>query len=369
MSSIWGNNIKISIFGESHGTAIGVNIDGLPPGIEVNMEDIKMEMHRRAPGKDKISTSRCEKDEFEILSGYFNNKTTGTPLCVMIKNTNTKSKDYERTKDIARPGHADFTGNIKYFGHNDYRGGGHFSGRITAPLVFAGAIAKQILKSQNIIVGSHIKSIGDITEDSFNETQISPELLDELINKKFPTIKNTKGLEMEELILMAKAEGDSVGGIIELAVLNLAPGLGSPFFDSIESRISQMIFSIPGVKGIEFGKGFDISRMKGSAANDDLYIEEGVVKTYTNNNGGILGGISNGMPIIFRVALKPTSSIAKSQNSIDMMKNENVKIDIVGRHDPCIVIRAVPVIEAATALVILDLLMERNIHDDKFRRD
>ena len=360
MSSVWGNNIKLSIFGESHGVAIGVTIDGLPPGIELNLEDIRMEMNRRAPGKDKISTARSEKDEFEILSGFFNNKTTGTPLCIMIKNSDTHSKDYEKTKDLARPGHADFTGKVKYLGFNDYRGGGHFSGRITAPLVFAGAIAKQILKSRNIIVGSHIKSIGDITEESFNQIRLQPELLDELRNKKFPTLDDEKAVEMEALILNAKHELDSVGGIIEVGVLNSMPGLGNPFFHSVESRISHMIFSIPGVKGIEFGEGFGISRMKGSVANDEIYIEEGAVKTYTNNNGGILGGITNGMPIIFRVALKPTASIGRSQRTIDMEKNENAEINIVGRHDPCIVVRAVPVVEAATALVILDLLMDIN---------
>lgn len=363
MSSIWGNNIKLSIFGESHGPAIGANIDGLPSGIKLNMEDIRREMLRRAPGKDKISTTRSEKDEFEILSGYFNGKTTGTPLCIMIKNTNIRSKDYEKTRNIPRPGHADFTGNIRYSGFNDYRGGGHFSARLTAPIVFAGSIAKQILKAKNIIIGSHIKSIGNIIEESFDSTQVPTKLLEELKDKKFPTIEDEKAIEMEELILKTKEEQDSVGGIIEVAVLNLTPGTGSPIFDSIESRISQMIFSIPGVKGIEFGAGFEITKMKGSVSNDELYIENDNVKTYTNNNGGILGGISNGMPIIFKVALKPTPSISKIQRTIDMEKYENREINIVGRHDPCIVLRAVPVVEAATALVILDLLMEMKTWD------
>ena len=359
MSAVWGNNIKLSIFGESHGKAIGINIDGLPSGVELDLEAINKEMIRRAPGKDKISTARKEKDEFEILSGYFNNKTTGTPLCVIIQNSDTRSKDYEKMKSVVRPGHADFTGNIKYYGHNDYRGGGHFSGRITAPLVFAGAIAKQILKSYNIVVGSHIKSIGDIFEDSFNGTHIKDELLEELRNKSFPTISDEKGMEMQELIIKAKEELDSIGGVIEVGAINLMAGLGSPFFDSIESKISHMMFSIPGVKGIEFGEGFNISRMKGSEANDEFYVEDGEVKTYTNNNGGALGGITNGMPLVFRVALKPTPSIARVQRTIDMEKNENVEIKIEGRHDPCIVVRAVPVVEAAAALVILDLLMER----------
>lgn len=363
MSSIWGNNIKLSIFGESHGAAMGVNIDGIPSGIELDMEDIRREMLKRAPGKDKISTTRSEKDEFEILSGYFKGKTTGTPLCVMIKNTNARSKDYEKTKNIPRPGHADFTGNIRYSGFNDHRGGGHFSARLTAPLVFAGAIAKQILKAKNIIIGSHIKSIENITDKSFNSTQIPIKLLEELRDKRFPTIEDDKAIKMEQLILKAREEQDSVGGIIEVGVINPTVGMGSPIFYSIESRISQMIFSIPGVKGIEFGAGFHITKMKGSFANDELYIENGKVKTYTNNNGGILGGISNGMPIVFKVALKPTPSISKTQRTIDMKNYENRKINIVGRHDPCIVVRAVPVIEAATALVILDLLMEMKTWD------
>lgn len=359
MSAIWGNNIKLSIFGESHGKAIGINIDGLPSGVELDLENIKREMIRRAPGKDNISTARKEKDEFQILSGYFNNKTTGTPLCVIIPNSDQHSKDYEKMKSIVRPSHGDFTGNIKYNGYNDYRGGGHFSGRITAPIVFAGALAKQILKDKNIIVGSHIKSIGNINDDLFNKIDIKAELLEELKNKKFPVIKDEKGEEMQELILKSKEELDSVGGTIETAVINIPAGIGEPFFDSVESSIAHMIFSIPGVKGIEFGEGFNISKIRGSQANDEYYIKDNKVKTYTNNNGGILGGITNGMPIIFTTAMKPTPSIGKTQNTVDIEKKENVQIKIEGRHDPCIVPRALPVIEGATALVILDLLMER----------
>ena len=354
MSSIWGNNIKLSIFGESHGNAIGVNIDGLPSGFELDIEEIRDEMKRRAPGTGKTTTSRNEKDEFTILSGYFNNRTTGTPLCILIKNEDIKSKDY--MGNIARPSHADYTGRVKYNGYNDYRGGGHFSGRITAPLVFAGAIAKQILRQQNIIVGSHIKSIGNVKDSSFNETQIDEQLLMELKERTIPVLDKDKAIEMENLILEIKKESDSIGGIIEACVINLIPGIGSPFFDSVESRLSQMIFSIPGVKGIEFGKGFDIAEMTGSEANDEFYIEDDIVKTYTNNNGGISGGITNGMPMIFRVVFRPTPSIAKTQRTVDMEKKENIEVNIGGRHDPCIVIRAIPVVEAATALVILDLI-------------
>lgn len=364
MSSNWGNNIRLSIFGESHGNAIGINIDGLPSGIELNLEEIKFEMDRRAPGRGKTTTSRKERDKFEILSGYFNNKTTGTPLCIVISNEDSISKDYN--ENILRPGHADFTGKIKYYGANDYRGGGHFSGRITAPLVFAGAIAKQILRQKNIIIGSHLKSIGEITDSSFNQVQIDSNLLMELRNRRIPTIDNGRAIEMENLVLDIKKEQDSIGGTIEIGIINLMPGLGSPFFDSVESKLSQMIFSIPGVKGIEFGKGFDISKMKGSEANDEFYIEDNEIKTYTNNNGGILGGITNGMPLIFRVAFKPTPSIAKTQRTIDIQRKENIEVQIEGRHDPCIAIRAVPVVEAATAIVLLDLLMERNIYNNLY---
>jgi chorismate synthase len=361
MSSIWGKKIKLSIFGESHGPAIGINIDGLPPGIELDLEYIKKEMERRAPGKDILATTRKEADEFEIISGYFNNRTTGTPLCIVIKNTNIHSKDYEKIKNIARPGHADYTGKLKYHGYNDYRGGGHFSGRITAPIVFAGAIAKQILKERKILITSHIQGIGNISEESFLGIELDENIVEKLRNKRFPTINDEKARQMEELILKAKSEMDSVGGVIEVGVINPLAGLGSPFFDSVESRLSQMIFSIPGVKGIEFGAGFDITKMKGSESNDEFYYEGSSVKTHTNNNGGILGGITNGMPIIFRVAMKPTSSIARTQRTINMETKENVEINVVGRHDPTIVVRAVPVLEAATALVILDLLMEEYI--------
>ncbi|TJX13715.1 chorismate synthase [Tissierella creatinini] len=368
MSSTWGNNIKLSIFGESHGPAIGINIGGLPPGIELDLEEIKMEMKRRAPGQNQLSTPRAEKDEFEILSGFFNKKTTGTPLSMIIRNTDTRSKDYSRTKDLARPGHADYTGDIRYFGHNDYRGSGHFSGRITASIVFAGAIAKQILRRKNIYVGSHIKSIGDIEEDYFDSLALRPELIEELRNKRFPVLDDKMGELMEEAILKAKEDEDSVGGILEVAVVNHPAGLGSPFFESVESNLAHMIFSIPATKGIEFGAGFNITKMKGSQANDEYFMDGDKVNAYSNNNGGIIGGITNGLPIIFRVGIKPTASIGKKQRTIDMVNKEDVEIEVVGRHDPCIVLRAAPVIEAATALVILDQLLEVKVDHDLFRR-
>lgn len=356
MSGVWGSKIKYSIFGESHGNSIGIIIDGLPSGIELDIEEINREMRRRAPGKNKFSTARNEKDEFQIQSGYFNNRTTGTPLCITIKNSDQHSKDYEKTKSLLRPSHADYTGFIKYEGFNDYRGGGHFSGRLTAPIVFAGAVAKQILKKKGIIIGSHIKSIGTVEDNYFDSVNIKKELLEELSKKEFPTIDEEKALKMKEEILKCKEELDSIGGIVECAILNLPAGIGSPFFNSVESILSSLMFSIPAVKGVEFGAGFNISRMKGSQANDEFFIENDNIKTYTNNNGGILGGITNGMPLIFRVAFKPTASIAKEQRTVNIVTRENTMIRIEGRHDPCIVQRAVPVVEAAAAIGILELI-------------
>lgn len=356
MSGVWGNKIKYSIFGESHGKAIGITIDGLPSGIEINLNEINKEMRRRAPGRNKLSTARAEKDEFEILSGIFNNKTTGTPICAVIRNSDKHSKDYEKIKNLMRPGHADYTGFVKYDGFNDYRGGGHFSGRLTAPIVFAGAIAKQILDKKNILVGSHIKSIGDIEEEYFNPIEIKEDTLKTLKNKEFVTIDDSKGKLMKEEILKAKEDMNSVGGIIECAILNLPSGIGSPFFGSVESVLSSLLFSVPAVKGVEFGVGFNISTMKGNEANDEFYIDKGNIKTYTNNNGGILGGITTGMPVIFRVALKPTPSIGKAQRTINIETRQNTTIKIEGRHDPCIVQRAIPIIEAVAAMGILELI-------------
>lgn len=356
MSGVWGNKIKYSIFGESHGKAIGITIDGLPSGVELNLEEIDREMIRRAPGRNKLSTQRQEKDQYEILSGYFNGKTTGTPLCAIIRNGDQHSKDYEKTKNLMRPGHADYTGFVRYDGFNDYRGGGHFSGRITAPLVFAGAVAKQILSSKGIVIGSHIKSIEKIEEDYFNKVDITESLLKELASMEFPTLDEAKGAKMQEEILKAKGELDSVGGVVECAILNLPQGLGSPFFGSVESVLSSLLFSVPAVKGIEFGEGFNITKMRGSEANDEFYMDGDEVKTRSNNNGGILGGITSGMPVIFRVGIKPTPSIAREQKTVDISRKEDAIIKIEGRHDPCIVQRAVPVVEAVAAMGILEII-------------
>lgn len=354
MSGVWGKNIKFSIFGESHGKAVGINIDGLKPGIELDLEKIRGEMDRRAPGGSSISTDRKEEDSFQILSGFFNGRTTGTPLCAVINNNDHNSTDYEKTKSLMRPSHGDYTGFIKYSGFNDYRGGGHFSGRLTAPLVFAGAICKQILEQQGIIIGSHIKAIGDFEDISFDMVNLSEEILKGLKADKFPVLENKIGDLMKKAVLKAKEEKDSLGGIIETAVINLPVGIGEPFFDSVESTLAQLLFSIPGVKGVEFGAGFDIAKMKGSEANDEFYMDGDKVKTYSNSNGGIQGGITNGMPLIHRVAIKPTPSIGKTQRTINIEKKENGILEIKGRHDACIVPRAVVVVEAVTAMALLN---------------
>lgn len=359
MSGIWGNNLKISIFGESHGNAIGINIDGLPAGIELDLDKIDKEMKRRAPGKSSISTSRNESDIPEILSGYFDGKTTGTPLCAIIRNSDTRSKDYGEVKNLMRPGHADYTGHIKYSGFNDYRGGGHFSGRITAPLVFCGAICKQILSKEGIEIGAHIKKIKNIEDKGFNYVDISRQELLNLQNLELPLLDLSKEEAIKNTILDAKNQGDSVGGIIECAVVGIDVGVGNPFFDSVESTLSHLLFSVPAIKGIEFGLGFDITDMYGSQSNDEMYYDGDTVKSKTNNNGGIVGGITTGMPIIFKVAIKPTPSISKQQNTVNIKDKKNDVLAIKGRHDPCIVQRAIPVIEAVTAIGIFDLMKGR----------
>jgi chorismate synthase len=362
MGAMWGNNFKISIFGESHGKAIGINIDGINSGFEINIDNILFEMERRAPGKNKLSTARKEKDMPEILSGYFEGRATGTPLCAIIRNEDTRSKDYSKLKNYMRPGHGDYSGNIKYLGFNDYRGGGHFSGRLTAPLVFAGAIAKQILEEKGIIIASHISSIKDIKDEDFNSLDIDENYLKSLKNQELPL--NNKDIEdkIRHKILQAKYEGDSVGGTIECMVTGIKAGIGNPFFDSVESTLAHLMFSVPAVKGIEFGKGFDMTTSYGSECKDEYYYYEDKIKTKSNNNGGILGGITNGMPITFKVAIKPTASIIKEQNTIEIINKENVTFRVEGRHDPCIVPRAIPVIEAVTAIGILDLVKGSNLY-------
>lgn len=357
MSSIIGNKLKVSIFGESHGEAIGAVIDGLPPGIELDFDYINLQMKRRVPGQNNLSTQRKESDSFKILSGFFNNKTTGTPLCAVIFNEDKKSKDYSELKTKMRPSHGDYTGFVKYLGFNDYRGGGHFSGRLTAPLLFAGSIAMQILESKNIHIGSRIKSIYNIEDNTipkYNEEEVKL-----LKNMDLPILSNELTPKISEEIKTAKENNNSLGGIVETYIINLPAGYGEPLFDSVESKLSHMIFSIPAVKGIEFGEGFNITKLTGKEANDEFMMKDKII-TKTNHNGGILGGITNGMPIIFRTAIKPTPSIGSMQQTVDIESLENTTLTINGRHDPCIVPRVIPVIEGAAALVILDLLLERD---------
>jgi len=351
MSGSWGKKVHYSIFGESHGKGIGITIDGLPPGLEINLTEVTRELQRRAPGRNPLSTARNERDAFTIWSGFLNGKTTGSPLCAIIENSDQKSADYESLAWNFRPSHADYSGSIKYKGYNDLRGGGHFSGRLTAPLVFAGAIAKQLLQQQNILIGSHIQRIASVTESQFDAVNIDQDILEQLGKQSFPVLNPALGNSMQECILSAKAAGDSVGGVIETAVIHLPAGIGEPFFDSLESTLAHLLFSIPAVKGVEFGAGFSLAEMRGSQANDAMYSQDNIITTSTNHNGGILGGISNGMPLIFRAAIKPTPSIALEQHTVNA-KGENVSITVGGRHDPCIVPRAVPVIEAVAAMAI-----------------
>lgn len=360
MSSTWGSKIRFSLFGESHGPAIGGVIDGLPPGMELDLEAIQVQMDRRKPGQDRFSTQRKEADRFEILSGFFQGKTTGTPLAFLIRNEDNRSKDYGVMKSKMRPGHADWTGHIRYGGFQDYRGGGHFSGRITAPLVFFGTVAKQYLKENyGISIASRIASIHGVDDETVDYLKVDPLFfLENVQDKPFPVLDPHAKTRMEEAIDTARKNQDSVGGVVECVGFHVPAGLGTPFFDSLESHIAHLIFSVPATKGIEFGDGFSISKQTGSQANDRFeYDEELRLHGKTNHNGGILGGISNGLPIVFRVAFKPTPSIAREQETIDIESRENVTLSITGRHDPCIVPRALPVVESCLAIALLEHLL------------
>lgn len=357
MSSEFGKNIKLSVFGESHGKAIGCVIDGLPSGVKLDMDKIYVDMARRAPGQDKSATPRLEKDIPHIISGVVDNVTTGAPLAMIIENTNTKSGDYSNIMTVVRPSHSDYPAYIKYDGNNDIRGGGHFSGRLTAPLVFAGAVAKQILKEKGITVGAHIAKIGTAQDEMFDRNNISAELLEELSSHPFSTISTAAQEKMRAAVECARMEQDSIGGIIECAAVGLPVGIGSNIFSTVESHLSAVLFGIPAVKGVEFGAGFDFSDMYGSQANDAYCIKDGKVALITNNNGGVLGGMTSGAPLVLDVVIKPTPSISKPQQSVNLRTMEEEILVIKGRHDPCIVPRAVPVVEAAVAFGLLDMMM------------
>lgn len=359
MSSTWNNKITFSIFGESHGQAIGVCMDNVPAGESIDIDEVYEFMARRAPKSNGLTTSRKEKDMPQVMSGYYNGKTTGTPLCAIIANNDHHSQDYSNLSKLARPGHADYTGALRYRGFNDVRGGGHFSGRLTAPLCFAGAVAQQILRKRGIYVGAHIAEIHGVTDKSFDPINTSKDDIRELWKKDFPVIIDVQGNEMKKQIENAKANGDSVGGIIEAIAINVPAGIGSPIFDGLENSIAQLIFGIPAVKGLEFGAGFESARLTGSENNDEFYVnDKGYVVTRTNNHGGILGGISSGMPITLRVAVKPTPSISKPQETVDYSAMKNETLEIKGRHDPCIVPRAVPAVEAALNIALLNHMLD-----------
>lgn len=354
MSSTYGENLKLSIFGQSHGAAIGMTLDGIPAGLPVDLEKLQQFLGRRAPGQNDYSTPRREEDRPEFLSGLLNGFTCGAPLAAIIRNTNTRSGDYANLMDCPRPGHADYTAQVKYGGYQDAAGGGHFSGRLTAPLCIAGGLCKQWLEAKGIWISAHIAAIARISDTPFDPIQ--PQL--DSVCTDFPVLNPQAGAKMREAVAAARMEQDSVGGIIECAVTGLPAGLGEPMFGGVEGRIAQIVYGIPAVKGVEFGIGFEAANLRGSENNDDFRMEEGKVVTSTNHCGGILGGITSGMPLLFRAAFKPTPSISRPQQSVSLAEGENRELVVKGRHDPCIVPRAVPVVEAAAAIAIFDMLLQ-----------
>ncbi|MCD7847965.1 MAG: chorismate synthase [Oscillospiraceae bacterium] len=350
MASSIGSNIRLTIFGQSHSAAIGMTLEGLPAGVKIDFDKLEAFTSRRAPGKNAYSTARKEADKPEFVSGLREGVTCGAPLTAIIRNTDTRSNDYSELKILPRPGHADFTASVKYGGNQDYAGGGHFSGRLTAPLCVAGGIVLQILESLGITIISRIASIGNVSDDG--------ELLESTASKPFPTVSDESATKMQECIASVKSEGDSVGGIVECKVLGLPTGLGDPMFDGMENRIANIVFGIPAVKGLEFGIGFEASKLRGSENNDPFEVRDGKVVTTTNNCGGILGGITTGMPLVFKVAFKPTPSISQKQHSVRLDTLTEGELVVKGRHDPCIVPRAVPCVEAAAAIAVYDAYLE-----------
>ena len=356
MSSELGSKIKINIFGESHAEKIGMTLSGIPKGEIIDLDALDAVMARRAPGRDDTSTPRKEADKPVFLSGIENGVTTGEDINAVIYNTNQHSKDYSSLYNTPRPSHADYTALVKYGREVDLRGGGAFSGRLTAPLCIGGGIAKQILERHGIFVGAHVYSVKDVCDTPFDGVNLDKDTLLLAGTKPFPTISDEAGAAMRAEILSAKEDGDSVGGVVECAVIGMKAGHGGPLFDGVEGYIAKALFGIPAVKGVEFGAGFSLSKMRGSEANDPFAYKNGEVVTTKNNSGGILGGITSGMPLVVRAAFKPTPSIAKEQNTVNLLTKENTTVKIVGRHDPCIVARAVAAVEAAVALTVLDII-------------
>ena len=354
MSSTYGQRIRFTIFGQSHSPAIGVTIEGLPAGTKIDPERLQAFLDRRAPGNAPTATARKEADRPKFLSGLVGNTTCGTPLTAIIENTNTRSADYEELRVRPRPGHADYPAQIRYNGYQDVAGGGHFSGRLTAPLCIAGGICLQILEQMGVTIGAHILSIENVFDDRLDPVSLSADRLRSLTSQVFPVLRADAAREMTDAILLAKEQGDSVGGMIECAAVGVPAGWGDPMFGGMENRISQAVFGIPAIRGIEFGTGFAAAAMRGSEHNDPWQTDGEKIVTTTNHHGGILGGITTGMPILFRAAVKPTPSIALQQNTISLQTGENTTLTVHGRHDPCIVPRAVPVLEAAMAAALYD---------------
>ena len=353
MKNTFGTNLTLTLFGESHGEAVGCVLDGLPPGLTVDPAGIAAQLTRRRPA-DACATARVEPDEFRVLSGVYRGKTTGTPLCILIPNTQSQHQDYVNLEKRARPGHADYTGFVKSHGFADPRGGGHFSGRLTAPLVAAGGILLPALREKGIRIGTHLARLGGVCDRAFADDPAAE--LTALERAAFPVLVPARGEQMRRAVLDAKARGDSVGGVLETAVCGLPAGLGAPWFDTLEGLLAHALFSVPAVKGVEFGDGFALADRNGSTANDSFRIENGRVVTETNHNGGINGGLSNGMPLVFRCAVKPTPSISLPQKSVDYVNLEETTLRIEGRHDPAIAPRAAAVVDSLTALVLADLL-------------
>ncbi|MBQ8556321.1 MAG: chorismate synthase [Clostridia bacterium] len=358
MSSSYGQQLKLSLFGQSHGEAIGVTLDGFPAGMVIDQEHLLSEMARRAPGQSALTTARKEPDAPEFLSGVLDGRTTGQPICAIIRNTNQRSRDYGESVDLLRPGHADYTGHVRYFGFEDWRGGGSFSGRLTAPIVLAGALCSQWLERQGVKLACHVQRLGDVQDASFMQADPAADY-SYMKSMHLPVLTQGLDTRMEEAAMAARNTCDSIGGVLECMITGLPAGLGAPFFDSVESQISHLLFSVPAVKGVEFGEGFGFAALRGSQANDAFRMVDGRIVTTTNHSGGINGGITNGMPVIFRCVIRPTPSIAQKQETVSIRTGENAELEIKGRHDPCILPRAVPVIEAMAAIAVMDLWKER----------
>ena len=358
MSSFYGERLKLSLFGQSHGEAIGITMDGFPAGMVIDMPRLAAEMARRAPGQSKMTTSRREPDAPEFLSGVLEGRTTGQPICAIIRNTNTRSQDYGEGVDLVRPGHADYTGHVRYFGFEDWRGGGHFSGRLTAPITLAGALCSQWLEDKGVRIACHIQQLGSVTDDSFMDADPAADYA-YLKGMHLPVLRAGLDEAMEAEVLAARSDMDSVGGVLECMITGLPAGLGAPFFDSVESVLSHLLFSVPAVKAVAFGEGFGFANLRGSRANDPFRMDGERVVTTSNHSGGINGGITNGMPVIFRCAMRATPSIAREQQTVSLREGKDTTLSVHGRHDPCILPRAVPVIEAMAAIGVMDLWKER----------